>query len=90
MLATMTLKDQASQQLVVPASAVVREADREHVFVQVSDNRFLLRNVELGNEFRNQRILIDGVQAGEKIVLDGAFHLNNERRRLAIQAAEGG
>jgi hypothetical protein len=27
----------------------------------------------------------DGLQPGQKIVLDGAFHLNNERKRLALQ-----
>jgi cobalt-zinc-cadmium efflux system membrane fusion protein len=29
-----------------------------------------------------------GVEPGERIVLDGAFHLNNERKRLALQGGD--
>jgi hypothetical protein len=31
-------------------------------------------------------VLIDGIRTGEKIVVDGAFHMNNERRRLAVKS----
>jgi hypothetical protein len=33
--------------------------------------------------------LLDGVRPGEKIVIAGAFHLNNERRRRALRGGEG-
>lgn len=89
MLATMTLSDQAERQRVVPLSAVVREENAEHVFVQVNPNTFVLRPVTLGREFGGSRVLADGVRAGEKIVVDGAFHLNNERRRLSLRGNEG-
>ncbi|MBI1355461.1 MAG: efflux RND transporter periplasmic adaptor subunit [Acidobacteria bacterium] len=89
MLANMTLTDYASVARVVPASAVVRENNREYVFVQMTDNLFALREVELGDEFENARVLIDGVREGQQIVLDGAFHLNNERRRRAVSGEEG-
>jgi len=90
MLATMTLQAESSQRVMVPSSAVVRENDSEHVFVQVTENKFVLRKVGLGDEFKSGRVLLDGLRTGEKIVLDGAFHLNNERRRLAVRNGEGG
>lgn len=87
MLATLTLQDLAETQYVIPATAVVREGNGEFIFVQVGDNRFLLRKVTLGGEYGNVRVLLDGLQEGEKIVLDGAFHLNNERKRSALQGS---
>jgi len=70
---------------VIPSAAVVREGNQEHVFVQLESDRFLLREVKLGEEQGGRRVLIDGIQTGERIVVDGAFHLNNERKRLAVQ-----
>lgn len=85
MLATLTLQDLAETQQVIPATAVVREANEEYLFVQITENRFLLRKVRLGGEFGSVRVLLEGLHEGEKIVLDGAFHLNNERKRAALQ-----
>jgi len=89
MLATMILKDQAEQQQVVPLTAVVREENGECVFVQRDADTFVLRQVKLGGEFGVNRVLLDGVRPGEKIVIAGAFHLNNERRRRALRGGEG-
>jgi cobalt-zinc-cadmium efflux system membrane fusion protein len=33
-------------------------------------------------------VLESGVNPGEKIVLDGAFHLNNQRKQNAIKGGE--
>jgi cobalt-zinc-cadmium efflux system membrane fusion protein len=87
MLATMNLKDPAQTRQVIPATAVVRDGDREHVFVVEGPHRFVLRPVTLGDQLGGLRVLLDGVRPGERIVIDGAFHLNNERVRLAAQGA---
>jgi len=85
MLATMNLRDRTAQRTVVPQTAVVREDNnRDYVFVQRRDKTFVLRPVELGAEFDTVRVLLGGVEPGEKIVTDGAFHLNNERRRRLL------
>lgn len=89
MLVTMVLKDQAEQRLVVPTTAVVREENAEHVFVQQAADTFVLRQVTLGNESSGNRVVIEGVRPGEKIITEGAFHLNNERRRRALRSNEG-
>ncbi len=89
MLATMELLDQADRRLLVPQSAVVRDGDVEYVFVERTPGTFQLRPVKCGAEFGARRVLLEGVQLGEKIVMDGAFHLNNERRRRAVRGGEG-
>jgi cobalt-zinc-cadmium efflux system membrane fusion protein len=85
MLANMTVKDPTQKRQVVPVSAVVRDGGHENIFVQAGPNRFLLRPVTLGEQIGAQRVLLDGVRPGEHIVIDGAFHLNNERVRLSAQ-----
>jgi cobalt-zinc-cadmium efflux system membrane fusion protein len=89
MLTTMRLIDSSEQQLVVPASAVVREGNDDCIFVQTSPNTYVLRPVKLGADFGEKRVLLEGVRQGEKIVADGAFHLNNERKRQAVGSEEG-
>jgi cobalt-zinc-cadmium efflux system membrane fusion protein len=89
MLATITLVDGAERRRVVPSNAIVREGNEDNVFVQLAPDRFALRHVTLGPEFRDGRALVDGLRDGDKIVLDGAFHLNNERKRLLLQGSEG-
>jgi cobalt-zinc-cadmium efflux system membrane fusion protein len=85
MLATVVLTENAERQRVLPPEAIVRESNQDYIFVQTSGRTFRLRRVSLGLEMDGRRVLIDGLQPGEKIVLDGAFHLNNERKRLALQ-----
>jgi cobalt-zinc-cadmium efflux system membrane fusion protein len=86
MLATMRLKDRVQRERVIPVTAVIRENNRDNVFIQTGERTFVLREVELGGEFGDVRALIAGVEPSETIVLDGAFHVNNERKR----ALQGG
>ncbi len=88
MLASMTFLDHSEWKTTVPATALVREEDKDYVFVQIAPNKFLLREVALGGEASDQRVLESGIGKGEKIVLDGAFHLNNQRKQNAITRGE--
>jgi|GEM_PF-91406 len=81
MLASMTFESRPHKGLTLPATAVVREESKDHVFVEVGTNEFRLREVELDGEVANRRAVVNGVSAQEKIVLDGAFHLNNKRKQ---------
>ena len=85
MLAMMELKDNPEQETVIPVTAVVREEDKDYVFVEKAPGQFLMRPVKLGAEHDNVRILEEAWPSGQRLVVDGAFHLNNERRRLATQ-----
>jgi cobalt-zinc-cadmium efflux system membrane fusion protein len=55
------------------------------VFVDTGSARFELRPVRLGREEAQKRPLLEGLKAGEKIVVGGAFHLNNERLRNTLE-----
>lgn len=86
MLATMKLKDRVQRELVVPVTAVVRENNRDNLFIQTGPSSFALREVELAGEFGDVRAIAKGVGPHETVILDGAFHVNNERKK----ALQGG
>jgi cobalt-zinc-cadmium efflux system membrane fusion protein len=87
MLASMLIEAKPVERLVVPASAVVRENDEDHVFVGEGDGAFRLVKVKLGPEQGGVRVLQAGLKGGEKLVVDGAFHLNNERNRKEMEGS---
>ncbi len=80
MLATMHITDNPSKSLVVPEGAVVREGNQDYVFLAQGDNRFLRVPVELGPEVADMRPVLKGLAIDQSIVVDGAFHLDNERK----------
>jgi cobalt-zinc-cadmium efflux system membrane fusion protein len=87
-LASMTFTGHTVHKLTVPQTAVVRQENRDYIFVEIAPNKFLLREVVLGEETDDRRVLQSGIREGERIVLDGAFHLNNQRKQNAIRGGE--
>ncbi|SFW34030.1 efflux RND transporter periplasmic adaptor subunit [Nitrosovibrio sp. Nv17] len=85
MLATMHVTDTAHQSLVVPETAVVREANLDYVFLAQGNNRFQRVPVELGPEVADMRPVHKGITQEQKIVVDGAFHLDNERKLAELE-----
>ena len=85
MLATLRITGQSVQQLAIPEAAVVRENDRDHVFVQTAPGQFKLTPVSLGVGSRGLRAVQSGLTQGTPIVVEGAFHMNNERKRAELE-----
>lgn len=85
MLANIHLQGQPERKLVIPATAVVREGNQDWVFLETAHDTFRMKSVALGPEFGDKRVITAGVNAEQRIVLDGAFHLNNERKRASLQ-----
>ena len=86
-LASMTFIGHADRKLTVPNAAVVREGNKDYVFVQDGPHKCVLREISLGEEENDRRVVLSGVQQGERIVTDGAFHLNNQRRQNTIKGS---
>jgi cobalt-zinc-cadmium efflux system membrane fusion protein len=85
MLATLMIRKPATQEAVIPLEAIVREGDKDHVFVAIGKDQFALRPVKLGDPEGGVRPVIEGLKVGEKIVTGGSFHLNNERLRSQLE-----
>lgn len=84
MLITMHIEALRNRRMLVPSAAVVREQNADHVFL-IEAGRAKLVPVKLGPEQMGRRAVLDGLPAGAQIVLDGAFHLNNERVRRNLE-----
>lgn len=87
MLASMLIEAKAVERQVIPAAAVVRENDEDHVFVAAGEGVFRLVKVKLGPEQNGRRVVISGLKGQEKLVIDGTFHLNNERNRQGMEGS---
>lgn len=85
MLATMRISSAAERVLAIPATAVVREQDRDHVFVEEGTGQFRLTPVRLGAAVEGLRPVHEGLREGQRVVAEGAFHLNNERKRAELE-----
>lgn len=64
--------------IVVPADAVQELEGRQVVFVAEGEGRFEARPVAIAERNAEQVLLASGVQAGEAIVVEGAFTLKSE------------
>ncbi len=85
MLAKMHITENPHKSLVVPESAVVRDSNIDYVFVDQGDNRFLRVPVELAHEINKMRPVLNGLTDERNIVLEGAFHLDNERKLAELE-----
>ncbi|MEP6847726.1 MAG: efflux RND transporter periplasmic adaptor subunit [Acidobacteriota bacterium] len=64
---------------IIPSSAVQKIDNRETVFVATDKpNVFTLRSVRLGTESNGKRLVLEGLNVGDKIVSDGSFSLRAE------------
>jgi len=81
MLATVLIETRPTKRLAVPGKAVVRESDSDQVFVEVAPGQYRMTPVKLGQAIGEVRPVMSGLTEGQRIVVDGAFHLNNERKR---------
>lgn len=87
MLATMLIQSRPHEHLVIPATAVVREGNEDFVFVVAGEDRFRLSPVSLRPERQGLRVVEAGLQPGDRLVVEGTFHLNNERQRAELEGA---
>ena len=86
MLITILLEAKPEKVIAIPSTAVVRENNADHVFVQtLKSKQYKLLPVTLGRTYQGEREVLQGLQPGDQIVLDGAFHVNNERKRKEME-----
>lgn len=75
--ADVTLEVGRKQDVVlVPERAVSPGADGEYVYIILPDNTVEYRTVKTGMRFEDRVVIEDGLQGGEKIVLDGQLRLS--------------
>lgn len=64
--------------ILVPERAVGSDQNKKFVYTVDKDNKVVYRQVELGQQVEGQRIVIAGVKAGERVIVDGLQHVKPE------------
>ncbi len=72
--------------IVVPQAAVQKGAQGHFVFV-VKDGKAELRNVEVGRWYKDDWFITSGLQAGEKVIVDGAMKVAPGAPVKVVEAA---
>ncbi|MDR3516911.1 MAG: efflux RND transporter periplasmic adaptor subunit [Azospirillaceae bacterium] len=61
--------------LLVPTRALGFDQNKQFVFVVGDGNKVAYREVELGMQVQSQRVALKGLQAGDRIIVDGIQHV---------------
>ena len=62
---------QASQAIVLPQQAVQRSSNGDSVMVVGADGKLAPRNVKIGSSLGDDWVVLDGLKAGELVMVDG-------------------
>lgn len=68
-------KSDEEEVLLVPQQAVSTDQNKKFVYVVDKDNKAIYREVTLGKEYENQRILLKGLEPNDRIVISGIQHI---------------
>jgi multidrug efflux system membrane fusion protein len=66
--------------LVVPDRAIGNDQNKKFVFVVKDDNKVAYREVALGRDIGGQRIVLTGLNAGERVIVDGLQHVQPDAK----------
>ena len=87
MYADVDLRIDYGSRLSVPQEAVLDSGSEQLVFVGLEGGYFEPRKVRLGGKVGERYIVLDGLQAGERVVTSGNFLVDSESR---LKSAAGG
>lgn len=78
MPAYVVLKSQQHQSLTLPVDAVIRDSKGATVWIKTSDQSFKNKMVEVGLETDDRIEITSGLEAGDIVVISGAYLLHSE------------
>jgi membrane fusion protein, heavy metal efflux system len=83
MLAQIALRVGAEKGISVPVSAVlIKDGKRRVVYIERSDGAFEARDVQTGHNREGRVVILQGLAAGDKVVVRGALLLDNQAEQL--------
>ena len=83
MYAEVTLSSRRSGVLMIPTSAVVDSGTRQVVFLDRGEGRFEPRMVKLGAQFDEGYEILEGLEAGDRVVTSANFLIDSESQLAA-------
>ncbi len=71
--------------LMVPEKAIGNDQSKKFVYLVGDDNKVVYHEVALGSEINGQRVVASGVEAGDRVIVDGVQHV---RPNAIVQPTE--
>lgn len=68
-------KNKEEKVLLVPQQAISTDQSKNYVYLVDKENKVVYREVDLGKEYGNQRIILKGLKTGERVVVKGLQHI---------------
>lgn len=65
--------------IVVPLGALFTEGESDWLFVSAGNGRYLKRPVKVGLRLKDRAVILEGLQAGESVVVEGGLLLRMEQ-----------
>ncbi len=84
MLLRLQVAGPTSSRLVVPSEAVIRTGTRAVAIVRTQSGTFEPRDVKLGADLGEQLEVLEGLAAGDQVVVSGQFLLDSEARLRTV------
>jgi len=68
-------KSEEEEVILVPQQAISTDQSKNYVYLVDHDDKIIYREVTVGKEYGNQRIILKGVEAGDRVVVNGLQHI---------------
>lgn len=68
-------KSEEEDVLLVPQQAISTDQNKKYVYLVDKDNKVIYREVSLGKEYGNQRIILKGLETGDRVIVNGLQHI---------------
>ncbi len=75
MFAQVDFGNKINEAFILPLTAVVTVEGKNYVFIQTSTNSFERKQVTLANSDASKLVVLDGINAGDKVIISGAMLL---------------
>lgn len=89
MYAEVTLNISYGNRLVVPQEAVLDSGSEQLVYVALADGYFEPRKIQIGPKVEDKYVVLNGLQAGERIVTSGNFLIDSESKLKSATSGMG-
>jgi len=68
-------KSEEEEVLLVPQQIISTDQNKKYVYLVNNDNTAIYREVSLGKEYSNQRIILQGLEPGDRVIINGTQHI---------------